>query len=89
MIHTDPTPTTWDDTDMGNGINGYVSGAGMMHGMVVHRAAGDLFFSANASTGGPEDPACYRTSSVRVKNQVNWERWFRYGGPGGDAPGCD
>jgi hypothetical protein len=86
----DPTPTTWDNSDMGNGVSGFVSGAGAIHGMVVHLTSGaDAFFSTSASDGGPTDAACYRTSSVRVKNQLNWERWFRYGGPGGDAVGCD
>jgi hypothetical protein len=66
-------PTDWDNTNMGNGVIG--GGAGMMHGAVIHRAAGDEFLSTTAFDSTAVDAACYDTSSVRVKNQVNWERW--------------
>lgn len=36
----------------------------------------------------PEVTACYTHSNMLV-GTGDWERYFYYGGPGGDAPRCD
>jgi len=86
----DPTPTTpnWTSADLGNGIFGRNTGSLSFHGMIVERSAGgNIWFSG--TNVGPTDTNCYDTSANFTSTTPGWEVSFRYGGPGGNAAGCD
>ncbi len=92
---TEVTPS-WTPANMGNGIPGTAADAdpntpepAYLRQMIVERMAGNVWFSTEAGALGDIDPACYSVSGVNTSITPGFDVWFTYGGPGGDAPGCD
>ena len=86
----DPTPTSWTSANMGSGefaAEGQ-GNAAYVRGIIVERSSGNIWFSTAATTGGASDNNCYTVSAVSSGGS-GWERSFFYGGPGGDATGCN
>lgn len=86
----DTTPADWTHTDMGSGEfadkgDGY---AGHISKMTYYEPTTITPMAPqNFGSMGPKDAKCY-TASVLFTDVVNGVHFY-YGGPGGDAPGCD
>lgn len=86
----DPTPTNWTWTDMGSGMfasAGYMN-ASYFRNPIYSDIWGNWQWADGASGVGPRADACY-TRSIMFSGAPPSDRYFRLGGPGGEAPGCD
>jgi hypothetical protein len=88
----DPAPTSWANTDLGNGVFGTSAGSSYMREMWVENGGAGAWFSAGATgalSEGPIDTACYTVTGVGTSSTNGWQTFLNWGGPGGDAAGCD
>jgi Neprosin len=85
----DPTPTNWSNVNIGNGIQGTLGTAPRMHGTQYYPSVTSSQWFSTGAVDKSEDLACYSSSLVVADATPNYERTFHYGGPGGDAAGCD
>ena len=79
----DSTPTNWHDGDLGNGVLGTSGGSLAFLEMIIQQTASNVWF---AGSGTATDSACYAMTNVQNNGTTNW---FNFGGPGGDAVGCN
>jgi hypothetical protein len=88
---SDSSPTDWAATDMAGGqfASGTFGKAGYFRNMILERTAGNVWLSTASTQKGPVDTHCYTVSNVNTNGGTNWQVYFYYGGPGGDASGCD
>lgn len=87
----DPTPTDWSNADMGNGVHGNTGGSAYFREMIVETApngGGGYWYPTNVP-GTSTDAACYAMGALNSSTSPGWPVWFGYGGPGGDAAGCN
>jgi hypothetical protein len=89
---TEETPF-WTSANMGNGVFGTSEGSPFFRQMIVERdSGGNLWFGSGAPTTDLDpsllDANCY-TASPLLAPAPGFDVWFRFGGPGGDAAGCD
>jgi len=82
----DPTPTTWTNTNMGQG---YYASAGFTYASFFREpyyydAGGVSRWPDSTWTTNPVDPQCYATSAM-FSGTSPWGRFFYLGGPGNEA----
>ena len=86
----DKSEADWAAEDMAGGqfSGGLYGNAGFFRNMINERSSGNVWFSTGAGAMGPVDSACYTEQGV-LAGSGDFTRVLYYGGPGGDAPGCN
>lgn len=86
----DPTPTNWTWTDMGSGLfasTGYSNAAYFRNPSYI-ATSGVVYWADGAANLSPNAAACYTRSNM-LSGAAPFTRYFYFGGPGGEALGCD